>query len=143
MAESLAAISLASNILQFVEMGVKLVSNSAKIYRSADGKLPQNAELEDLMIDLEWMTRRLLASKDHAPKELHAMRNTIETCLTLAGELRTVLQGLQLDRDKHRNVWRFASALLAARKSANVKDLKERIFKLRDQICAHLIVMLR
>ena len=50
--EALSAVSLASNIVQFLEFGLRVLSKGNKIYRSVDGALEENLDLEVVTYDL-------------------------------------------------------------------------------------------
>jgi len=50
--EALAAVSLAGNIIQFVEFAHKLLSSCESLYHSKSGRLAVNAELELITTDL-------------------------------------------------------------------------------------------
>lgn len=51
--DSLSAISLAGNIIQFVDFGVKLLPGAVRISRSPSGALPINEEIELITSDLQ------------------------------------------------------------------------------------------
>jgi len=44
--DPVAALGLAANIFQFVEQGCKLVSKGKQLYKSADGVLKENVDIE-------------------------------------------------------------------------------------------------
>jgi hypothetical protein len=44
--DPVAALGLAANIFQFVEQGCKLVSKGKQLYKSADGALKENVDIE-------------------------------------------------------------------------------------------------
>ena len=50
--DPLAALSLAGNIIQFVDFGGRLLGGAGEIYRSADGSLKVHDELELVATDL-------------------------------------------------------------------------------------------
>jgi hypothetical protein len=143
MAESLAVIGLASNILQFIETGAKLVSNFAEIHNSVSGQLSENLELEDAISDVEWAYQKLTASQDVAALRSDPLMKLVDPCLALAGDLKSTLTTLKLNRDKYRGIRSFVLAVTNFHKQAEIKEIQERVFRLRDQISAHLIVLLR
>ena len=51
--EPLTALSVATSVIQFVDFGSKLLSNSRKLYKSADGVLQENLDTEVLTNDLQ------------------------------------------------------------------------------------------
>jgi hypothetical protein len=52
MVEALAASSLVSNVVQFVDVRGRLVSGATEIYCSASGALKENEELDRVTVDL-------------------------------------------------------------------------------------------
>jgi len=58
------ALSLAANIVQFVDFSSKLVSKGYRVYRSADSILPYNFEMEAIVRDLPQLTTRLRSRTD-------------------------------------------------------------------------------
>jgi hypothetical protein len=75
--EGLAAISLAGNIVQFVDFACELLSNCRSLYRSANGYLSVNAEIALITTDL----RALVAKWRYARNSGAAGEST---CLTQA-----------------------------------------------------------
>lgn len=57
--EVLSAISLASNIVQFLEFSLQVLSKGNKIHRSVDGTLEENLDLEIVTSDLLVMQTKL------------------------------------------------------------------------------------
>lgn len=53
------ALSLAANILQFVEFGTKLFTTGYQAYKSAKGQTDENEHIEKLTIDLESCAKSL------------------------------------------------------------------------------------
>ncbi|KAL8720956.1 MAG: hypothetical protein Q9181_007810 [Wetmoreana brouardii] len=58
--ESLAALGLASNILQFLDFGGKLISGTLELYHTVDGATSSNSVLEHLSKDLDHLYTGLL-----------------------------------------------------------------------------------
>ena len=50
--EALTALSVASSVIQFVDFGCKLLSQSRQLYKSAEGILTENVDIEILTQDL-------------------------------------------------------------------------------------------
>ena len=59
MLEPLTALGLAANLLQFIELGIKVTSKTRDIHNSATGALVENLDLEILTDDLSTVARRL------------------------------------------------------------------------------------
>lgn len=57
--DPLTALSVASNIIQFVDFGSRLVSKAHRLYRSADGALTEHIHLEVIITDLGTLLKGL------------------------------------------------------------------------------------
>ncbi|KAK3995265.1 hypothetical protein QBC44DRAFT_234235 [Cladorrhinum sp. PSN332] len=66
--EALEVISLASNILQFIELGSKIVKGSREIYQSANGTTKELEDLEETCRTISRLSAGLVSS--HSPQEL-------------------------------------------------------------------------
>ena len=61
MLDPLTAIGLASAIVQFVDYGSKVIGMASEMYKSADGALKDNAELEDWTTKIDQSSDRILS----------------------------------------------------------------------------------
>ncbi|KAF2180628.1 hypothetical protein K469DRAFT_455391, partial [Zopfia rhizophila CBS 207.26] len=57
--ETLAAIGLVGNIIQFVQFSCKLISESAQLYGSGEGALVLNSDIEAVTKDLVSLNNKL------------------------------------------------------------------------------------
>ena len=62
--ESFAALGVASNIVQFVDFGCRLFSQSKELYRSSNGLADEAGELENITRSLSRLTKNLML--DHS-----------------------------------------------------------------------------
>jgi len=140
MAETLAAIGLASSIMQFVDCGIRWASRAQELYKSVDGCLKENSELEGVINDLRAMLVGLNGSLLSGEPELEAL---VLACSQLADELRGILRALRVDQKK--SPWKESvmKGFESMRKKSQMLDIERRLFRLRDQICAHLNILLR
>jgi uncharacterized protein YlxW (UPF0749 family) len=60
--DPLTAISLASNIVQFVDLGCKILSGAYEVYRSSEGSTAEDLDLTKVVDDLDTVTTKLAAS---------------------------------------------------------------------------------
>ncbi|KAJ5547388.1 hypothetical protein N7494_004973 [Penicillium frequentans] len=88
--DPLAALSIATSVIQFVDFGAKLLSKSREIYKSADGVLADHAEQVAVASKLADITRGLSKSADAvnalvnpAPEDT-ALATVAENCLDVA-----------------------------------------------------------
>ena len=63
--DSLTALSLAGNVVQFVDFGNKLLSQSRELYRSTQGSLAADDELHLVTADLSALILKLRNSSGH------------------------------------------------------------------------------
>lgn len=77
--EALAALSLAGNVIQFIEFGSKLFSQGCELYKSADGRLAVDDELRLITIELKEFIRKIQGAG------ITDQPNTSETTLYITG----------------------------------------------------------
>lgn len=70
--DPLTAVSVASNIIQFVEFGSRLVSKAHRLYKSADGVLTEHIHLEVVITDLGTLLKGL---QRKLPEHRHPYNN--------------------------------------------------------------------
>ena len=73
--DPLIAVSLAGNIVQFIDFTTKLVSKGHKIYKTTDGILIENAELEAI-------TRKIIALNNRIVESFQENTNTAKPTAT-------------------------------------------------------------
>ena len=76
--EALAALGLASNIIQIVDFGARLLSKSREIHHSADGSLDENNILEDVTSNLAELSFELsIHLRQEQSRKRHEDNHTI------------------------------------------------------------------
>ncbi|KAM0794000.1 hypothetical protein BDR22DRAFT_49856 [Usnea florida] len=143
--DPLSALSLASNIVQLVDVGTKVVSATFELY-SPDG-ITINGELECVMSDLVKICSALERPQDHinGPRSSNSELELIplsKSCKTLGEELLTVLNSLKV-QSPHKKWQSFRQALKAVWKEKAIERYKDRITDLRSEISLRLISILR
>lgn len=139
--EALAALGLASNILQFVEFSTKIVRGASNVYQSASG-LP--AELQDVAAITESLGLHMskLApppAVDHAQDAGNdALFELANGCRKTCAELRQVMEKIRgkepgSRRDSLRVAWR------ALRQKEKLEELEKRLDRYRSQILSQLL----
>lgn len=139
MAEALAALGLASNIVQFVDFGIKLMSHGRELYASADGVSKENSIIETIAVDIKLLTQNLASSGVDYDGEL---RKLVKACNELSHDLLEVLGSLKIDTEKNRRMETMRKSLKSFRKRREINDIYDRLCKVRDQVCAHLNYLL-
>jgi hypothetical protein len=148
----LAALGLASNIVQFVDFGIKLFSEAREIYESAQDGRAEDLELETVTVDLKGFAQSLHASGKPSPgnpqpKKLAADEIALQklaiSCEKLANELLKLLDDLKVKGQGNRKWKSFKQALNHVRREEKVNKLEERLEKFQRQITTHLVGILR
>ena len=132
--ESLAALGLAANIIQFVEFGYKLFSESRALYKASDKPVEESVELEIISEALKRLSDDLGAIPSSTmPQPQAELLWLAKRCQTIADELLVALNELQVKGPKGK--WQcFRSALKRIWKSQEIEDMARRL----DSICGHL-----
>lgn len=143
--DPLSALSLASNIVQLVDVGSRVISAGFELY-SPDG-ISINGELESVMSDLVKICSALEKPQDRI-NDLSSSESEIQliplskSCKKLGEELLTVLNSLKV-QSPHKKWQSFRQALKAVWKEKEIHNYKERIINLRSEISLRLIGILR
>lgn len=152
MLDPLTAISLASAIVQFVDFGSQLIRGGSEIYKSSDGALAENSELEDITTKIDQLNRKVLSSvpthsgQPPTPDE-EALTELAESCRTVAGELLVLLRDLKVVHPLgvHRK-WDSLRKAIASQSPWNkekIKALETRLGRLQEQITRRIVIMMR
>jgi hypothetical protein len=147
-AETLAAIALAGNIVQFLDFSVKLLKQSHEIYTSARGASDDLVNAEISIEDLVQATQRLQTSL-HPPetsKVLTAADASLdrlrERCFDTGQDFLDLLDKLTIKG--HRTRWKSIKLALAKEwKDGTFKELERRLAGLRDEMHLHVTVALK
>ena len=99
--DPLSVVSLAGNIIQFVEFGSNLVCGSLDIYKSADGATSDNSELKLITEDLTGLCSKLIETLNLVdgrllPKADLDLLKLSRSCVALGGQLQQMLQSLKM-----------------------------------------------
>lgn len=152
--EVFGAISLIGNILPFLEHGIIIVIKASQILKSADGKLEEDLELRDFVKDVESLHNRIRFPKvsDGAESESDGTLNRlIEKCAAVAHDIKDIQEACEIrlkDPKKKKEkkpgfLQALGSAVKTAAKQSELKELRERVIDLRDQVSAQLIILIR
>jgi hypothetical protein len=107
----LAALGLASNVVQFVDFGLKLFSEAHELYKSTQGSRNEDLELESITLDLKRLAQNLHStakpSPGHSrPRKLSEDEATLQKlaigCEELANELLKLLDDLKVKGPQNR-----------------------------------------
>jgi hypothetical protein len=152
--DPLTALSLAGNIVQFVDFSIQIVSRTKRLYGSS-------REALDVYQELDLVTADLKKSCDLIPNALpsstsenesggggDALQHLCATCHKVADELLARLDRLKVSKDSGAKGGRilfqsFHSAMMSVWSKVEIEDLVSRLSSLRNQIQTHVLLDLR
>jgi hypothetical protein len=73
----------------------------------------------------------------------HALTRIVRQCLTASQELASLVESLRIRSGKSKHIEAAAKSLKALLKESEVKRLQERLDRIRDLLCSHLLVLIR
>jgi len=139
--ESLAAIGLAGNIVQFISFSSTLISKSREIRQSASGISKETVDLRLVAEDIsQFSTQFLFAESSSEQLSLIA-----KSCNDVAQELQTAISKLQCEHvttgaKTRPTKWQsFRKALKCVWEKEQIGELKARLEVLREQMMMHMI----
>lgn len=150
--DPLSALSLAGNVVQFVDFGYKLVSNSRDFYKSSHGALEAHVQLElitsDLRAFLDKLKQRpaLKLSGPQTRKETKWEADFDGICNhagKVAEELVARQEGLRVKGAGHRRWESLQMAVRSAWRRNEIERLKEELSELRDVLETRLMLSIR
>jgi len=138
--ETLAIIGLVGNIVQFVDFSGKLVSKSAELYRSSEGVLTENSDIETAINHLVLLNNKL---KDAATTTGDsALQSLCKSCSTTADQLLAVLDKVKVKGKQGK--WKsIRKALRSVWSREEVEELGRRLERFREELNLHVTVDLR
>ncbi len=146
--DPLTALGIASNAAQLAEFSSRLMSRGHQIYKSADGALAENRELEAItngLLKLNYtLTNSLEADELHRSllDDEQDLKAICEGCESVAIELINALRKLKVG-GKHRKWKSFRQALKTIWSKEKIDDLTKRLECYRKQLDTHVLVSLR
>ncbi|KAJ0373643.1 hypothetical protein COL26b_008112 [Colletotrichum chrysophilum] len=139
MAESLAALGVASNIVQFVELGFNITKAVIETYRSTDldGLAERNADLVAMTSSLK--DRCTLLQDDTAAKADPITMGLLKRCIKVANELHSELEGLKMSTSaRNRSLRKFVKSIKAYWRKSKIEDLAARVEDIKKEIFERL-----
>ena len=150
MAEALAALGVASNIVQLIGFTSSLISTGSELYKSSDGELVEHTELEAIANHLQTLNRQIIwepkldaqRRRQSLTKSERQLKELCESCNEVAGELLTGIRELRSGGDN--KIWRsFQQALTSVWNRDKIRNLTERLGRYRRTIDSVLLQLLR
>lgn len=134
--EALAAIGLASGIVQFADSGIQWASGTKELYKSGNGALQENSELEVVVDSLRALVVKL--KTDGHLQDDFKLEALVAACMPIADGLVEILGKLKVEGDKAKRLESTRKALKSLVSRGKIQDLEKRLSRIRDQICAHV-----
>jgi flagellar motility protein MotE (MotC chaperone) len=135
------AIGLASSILSFIDFSWSLVSGAKELYESGRKRTKENADISNIIDDLDEYSLELTIGGEGASKHEKALRELAKNCNTLSKELVKILQKLQTTKD---TMWQSLKVTWESmRKADDVASIESRLGKYRAQMNTRLLALLR
>lgn len=141
MAEGLAAIGLAGNIIQFISFTFVLISKTKELHQSTSGALNENVDIKMISEDIKAFSGKIVLSAGSSTR----LSEIAHRCDAIAQELLDAIAKLQgkqhvLGSGTTSTKWQnFRKALKSVWSKANIEELKARLKLLRGQVMMHLI----
>ena len=145
--ETLAAVSLATSVVQFVDFAFKILSKGRQYHRSLDGPLKENIELEAISEGLNRLSNGLSSSSNQnlsSPmnEEKRALHTAALECGSIARELSAAVAGLRVVGN--RSWWKsFRHALKSQWNKNEIEAILKRLQQVRDDLVVHLLVVIQ
>lgn len=135
--ESLAAVSLASNVLQFVQFTKHLVSDTIEIHRSVSGSTSERLEAEGIARRLRSFAKQLTPPEPSGSPELSQddieLRTISKQCVEISDQVLAVLGGLKITPGES-NLESFYKALKGALGKDDFQSLQNRLLRLSQEL---------
>lgn len=147
--ESIAALGLASNIIQIVDFSTRIISRGRDLYNSTDGQAAEHVVLHDavkrlseLLVSLEGPKKprdvRKVTTADRQLMQLKA--ETVKA----ARELQEALNKARIDKKGRNKRWQSVQqALLSVRSDKQISALVLRLDKIREQVDTAVLISIR
>jgi hypothetical protein len=141
--DPLTALSLAGNVVQFVDFGCQLLSHSRELYKSTWGSLAADEELHLVTADLRALILKLRSNTgDGSQDASQEFRKICDEAVTLAEEILTRIDGLKVS-GKHRAWKSFQQAIKSAWSQKETDGLIRRLSRLRQALETRILLSLR
>ncbi|KAI4643296.1 uncharacterized protein J4E79_011236 [Alternaria viburni] len=132
--EALTAIGLIANIVQFVDLGAKLIGSAKEIHDSTSGMTMENKSLEEVTIEMRDLTWRLkLPITDSNSQDQQALRRLAQECRELSEQILHLLKKIAPGKPNS-TLGTLRSAIKNIKYNDEKKELEERLAHCRSQL---------
>jgi hypothetical protein len=143
--DPLTALSVAGTIVQFADFGSKMFSEGCQMYKSANGAVTANEELELVIFDLLALTKKLpklfhgqlvTSTLNDMSDQLDVVDKICEEAARLAEEILRRLDGLKVEGQKRRMWKSFSQAIKCAWTKEEIAAMVKRLAAFKDALVA-------
>ncbi|RDL38738.1 uncharacterized protein BP5553_03078 [Venustampulla echinocandica] len=142
--DPLSALSVAGCVVQFIDFTCKVVSKSYQLYRTPDGVLQEDLELEAIAGNFRHLTSRVtkalpsyLELREQTP-DVVAFLYMVQQCRETSSKLINVIETIR--RSGKSGKWNsFRQALVSVWKEDEVNQLTQRMDRLRQSMVLNLV----
>ena len=140
MAETLLAVGLAANVLQFLDVGTRFANNLWSM--ATTGKDTEYVDVRKVSEDLQAVLKRLESSTDARNEAEQSLALLVRDCKGVAKDLLEMLQTVKLP-SKARRRDAIKPALMAVWKRGKIESLQASLDGFRQQLILHLLTIIR
>ncbi|KAI1110172.1 hypothetical protein F5Y14DRAFT_429919 [Nemania sp. NC0429] len=149
--DPLTAVSLAAAVVQFTDYGVRLLTDTLRVYKSASGIVPEVVELKTVVDDMRQLSQSIREKSDQLASTRTRTHNSKQKllqlcrrCQELSDELADIVGRLQTRGTKSLNlaIESFVVAIRKVQSEDSIKTLRHKISEVREQIMMVMMVIL-
>ncbi|KAK4160717.1 hypothetical protein QBC43DRAFT_292730 [Cladorrhinum sp. PSN259] len=122
--EPLTALGLAAAVVQFTDFGVRLLTDSVRIYQSVDGQTLQHVQLARISDDLSQLARNIEEKAVNLTQARRSLRPTerilvrlSEESQSISNQLSSILDRIRIDRSSNSRIDLARESIFAALRS--------------------------
>ena len=145
--DPLTALGFASNVVQFVDSGVRFVAAIREIHKSTTGLSSHHAQLLSTVDDFRQLSESLLSAipttaHRSLSKNEEAMKRPATSCKHLADEIVAMLVGLKAEEPRRR-LNSFRQALRGVSRRGRIVEATRKMEALKGDVSIYLLAVLR
>ena len=146
MVEAVAALSVAANVVQFIDFSGKILSEGYRLHKSKRVGPSKNEEIENIALDLQKLHDELQSGEDETglvptPNDIQLQRLAGQ-CRGICIELLAALEKLKVV-DKPGKWESFRAALKTVWAESKIKSLQDRLDEARQELIVRILMSFR
>jgi len=146
--DPLSALSVAAAVVQFVDFGIQFAVKARGIYKSADGAVQEDLdiELELTRLRLDWDSQVIFGPGQQGPlnQRDQALKDLCSQCTELSKYLVNELESLKVaPGSKHRKWKAFERTVKGLWSQEEIDEIDKKLARLRSELDSHVLISLR